>query len=258
VVDVGRYQAYRRTCRELADKIRDALVERDTLMAAGRLLGIARGRTFRLEEENEVNALIDFTLYERLRGPAPVQRYRESIGGQTALERDALEAMCAARTALFRVVETVPGENELWLAECSTESPAVKLVDIGLSRSGVPGMLLFTRVIPCPDFHMGSGIAFVFPAARARYLQRRAQVLERRVRSDDPAIRRFVAYFRLNRSEGIEVEFARGRDTARRYCRVAGTSPCPRPPTPRQTHERHASGTLYPSRISGSLVVLLR
>jgi hypothetical protein len=55
---------------------------------------------------------------------------------------------------------------------------------------------------------MTAGIAFVFPGDSEASLLRRYKRLGKRVKVETDAARRLVAFFQLNRTEGIEVVFA--------------------------------------------------
>ncbi|MBU4492672.1 MAG: hypothetical protein KKD69_09455 [Euryarchaeota archaeon] len=52
---------------------------------------------------------------------------------------------------------------------------------------------------------MTSGVAFAFPGELEEYLLRRYKKLSKKVKSDSDSIKRFVSFFRLNKTDGIEV-----------------------------------------------------
>ena len=209
MVSLDQYQAYRKAARELNHEIMEALVERPVLMRAGRTLGVARGDTFVFESEAEMNVLMDYALYEyRLHGQSIVQLYREQTTSPSPMQRELLDGMCESYTSLFRITEVLADESTLMLADRLQQREDVPLIDIMFSRTTEPGMLVFTRVIPLSMMNMTAGIAFVFPGDSEASLLRRYKRLGKRVKADTESARRLVAFFQLNRTEGIEVAFA--------------------------------------------------
>jgi hypothetical protein len=94
------------------------------------------------------------------------------------------------------------------LADRLQQREDIPLIDILFSRTVEPDMLLFTRIVPLPMMNMTAGIAFVFPGDSEASLLRRYKRLGKRVKVETEAARRLVAFFQLNRTEGIEVAFA--------------------------------------------------
>jgi hypothetical protein len=209
MVSLDHYQAYRNAARELNHHIMDALVERAVLMRAARALDIARGDTFVFESDAEMNVLMDYALYEdRVQGKALVQVYREQTTALSPLQRELLDGMCQSYTSLFRITEVQATESTLVLADRLQQREDLPLIDMMFSRTAAPGMLLFTRVVPLAGMNMTAGIAFAFPGGSEAHLLRRYKRLGKRVKADTEAARRLVAFFQLNRTEGIEVSFA--------------------------------------------------
>ena len=209
MVSLDHYQAYRNAARELNHQIIDALVERAVLMRAARALDIARGDTFVFESDAEMNVLMDYALYEdRVQGKALVQVYREQTTALSPLQRELLDGMCQSYTSLFRITEVQATESTLVLADRLQQREDLPLIDMMFSRTAAPGMLLFTRVVPLAGMNMTAGIAFAFPGGSEAHLLRRYKRLGKRVKADTEAARRLVAFFQLNRTEGIEVSFA--------------------------------------------------
>lgn len=83
----------------------------------------------------------------------------------------------------------------------------IPLMDIALSKTAVPGILLFTRLIPFKDFNMTSGAGFVFPGELEKYLLKRYKKLRKKVESDSESVKRFVAFHKLSKSSGLKVKY---------------------------------------------------
>jgi hypothetical protein len=83
----------------------------------------------------------------------------------------------------------------------------IGLTDITLSDTSTTGTLLFLRLVSFADFNMTSGLTFAFPAGYEEYLLRKYRNLSRKVKSDSEAVRRFVSFFNLSRTDGFEMEY---------------------------------------------------
>ena len=209
MVSLDRYQAYRAAVRALNQQIMDALVDRAALKQAARALDITRGDTFVFESEAEMNVLMDYALFEhRVKGQSLVEIYREQTPLLAPMQRELLDAMCESYASLFRMADVIAADHTIMLVDELDRRPDVPLVDIMLSRTAEPGMLVFTRVLPLAEMNMTAGIAFVFPGHLKTSLERRYKRLSKRVKAPTESARRLVAFFQLNRTAGIEVTFA--------------------------------------------------
>ncbi len=203
-----KYKIYRKTGTELNHKIIDACLEREVLMKSARLLGILHGDTLIFDSEDETSVLMDFTLNEyKVNSRNTIEVYREKIGWQSEIEKDILDALLSSYTSLFRITSISEVENTLILYDILNEKDRIKLIDIALSESAIPGLLLFIRLVSFKDFSMTSGISFVFPGNLEKYLVKRYRKLSKKVKSDSESIKRFVSFFRLNKTDGIEVRY---------------------------------------------------
>jgi hypothetical protein len=209
MVALDRYQAFREAAKALTQDVMEALVDHAVLSRAGRALDVARGHTFVFESESEMNVVMDYALYEDLvDGQSLVQRYRDQATSLSPLQRELLDAMAHAYASLFRTTAIIPAEHALVLTDLLGQRPDIRLIDIRFSQTAAPGMLLFTRIVPLPELNMTTGMAFAFPGWREASLRRRAQRLSKRAQAETASARRMVAFFRLNRSDGLEVTFA--------------------------------------------------
>lgn len=201
---VKKYRKYRNASVDLHTKIMQGLNEQVFEEATG-LLGVREGKTAVLDED-ELPSVMDFALYDcRWQGKNTVELYQEGVGERTAIERDLLAAMLSAYTSLFRLDYVRTAERTLTFTDLlAAESAPVKIIDVGLSETAVPGFLMFFRLVPLADFNMSAGASFIFPPDRESYLLRQHQVIMRKVKSEDTAVQRFVAFFKLNRRFGLE------------------------------------------------------
>jgi hypothetical protein len=183
-------------------------LDRDVLIKSARLLGIARGETLIFESEEETNVLMDFALHDyRFNKQNTIEIYREKIGSENEVEKEILDAFISSYTSLFKIISISEDENSLILSDLLNEKDNIKLIDIALSITATPGLLVFIRLIPFKDFNMSTGISFAFPSNSENYLLRRYKILSKKVKSGSDSIRRFVSFYKLSKTQGIEVRY---------------------------------------------------
>ena len=205
---IEKYKTYRKVGMELNHKMIDTCLDHDVLMESARLLGIARGDTLRFDSEDEMNVLMDFALNEyRVNNKNTIKIYLEKMGWQNEIEKDILDALLSSYTSLFKVTSISKAENTLFLNDILNKKDNIKLIDIALSKTTIPGLLLFIRLLPFRDFNMTSGMCFVFSGDLEGYLLRRYKKLRKKVKSDSDSIKRFISFFRLSKTDGIEVRY---------------------------------------------------
>jgi len=205
---VEKYKTYRKTAKELNHKIMDSCLEHDVLMESARLLGIVREDTLIFDSEDETSVLMDFALNEyKVNNKNTIEIYREKIGWQNEIEKEISDALLSSYTSLFKVASITEAENTILLNDILNKKDDIKLIDIAFSESAVPGLLLFIRLVPFKDFNMTSGVSFVFHGELENYLLRKYKKLSKKVKSDSDSIKRFIAFFRLNKTDGIEVRY---------------------------------------------------
>lgn len=206
---IKKYKKYRRVGQDLNNRVREVSLKEEAFEEATALLGIRQGRTIILDNEDDIAAVMDFALNDcRWQGKNAVERYQEEVGGKTASERELLSGMLAAYTSLFRIESVRTAARTLTLTDLlAAESDPVIIIDINLSETAVPGLLLFFRLVPLADFNMSAGAAFVFPANQERYLLRQHKAIMRKVKSEDTAVQRYVAFFKLNQRAGLEIGY---------------------------------------------------
>ncbi len=206
---IREYRKCRRVSKDLNKKMVHTL-SKDVIMGSARLLGIAgQGDSILFDFEEEVNVLMDFALNDyMINDRNAVENYQEKIGGQNELEKGILNALLSSYTSLFEVISISERERVLVLKDLLNNVDNIKLTDIALSRSAVPGLLLFIRLVPFEhEFHRSSGIAFVFPGDLKSQLLRRYKILSKRIKSENESIKRFASFLKLNRTFGIKVVY---------------------------------------------------
>ncbi|MCK4730363.1 MAG: hypothetical protein KAT28_03525 [Candidatus Aenigmarchaeota archaeon] len=204
-----KYQAYREIGMKLNHKILDSCVNTEILMKSAKLLGIPRKNDIMLyETEDEMGVLMEFTMHEQMKNNKnAIEIYRDKYREQNRIEKTILDAMLLSYTSLFRVISSLESENIVLLYDVLNKKDNIKLIDINLSKTVTPGLLFFTRIVPFKDFNMTSGFSFVFQSYMEEYLRRRYKKIGKKVESDRDSIKRFVSFFRLNKEDGMEVDY---------------------------------------------------
>lgn len=208
MVSLAAYKDYRRVARELMTKVMQASLGRDALDRSAKLLGISSGGVFVFDSEEEMAVLFDFALHDyRVGGKNAIQLYAESKGPASEVERELLAGHTAAFTSLFKVVSTSKVENALILRDLLKDGDDVKLTDINLSGTALPGFLLFLRLVPLRDLNITSGVMFAFPGHLESRLLAEDKRPARKREPRDEAQRRFVRFLKAYRAYGIETRF---------------------------------------------------
>lgn len=118
-------------------------------------------------DEDDLDPMMDKLFYDKKwNGKGMVQHFIHQHGGEamTDDEKKFSEAMKTNRLSLFLVKETARQENFIIIKDMLDENiPDLKLVDIGLSETATPGMILATRVVNTGEFHIATGVAYPFP-----------------------------------------------------------------------------------------------
>jgi hypothetical protein len=203
---IRTYRRYRRTGEKLASKLVEHSVPTQLLRKAARLLGLEENGRIVLDPEREGTVLIDFAIYDvKLDGKNAIAHYREEVGADNPDEEQMLDAWSNAYTSLFQIQDIDRDSSILYLKDALGSSPEANLLDESLSNSAFPGMFLFTRLVQMPEFYMTTGNSFAFLEAKEKQIQRRYKALMERTKSNDEDICRYVAFFKLSQTDGIDV-----------------------------------------------------
>jgi hypothetical protein len=203
---IKKYRKYTDTAKALDEKISKNFAEQENLIAIGRLMGIVTEKTFVLESEEEINFVMDFSLFEyQVDGKTYVQRYQEENHQLDENESEMLQASLLSYTSLFKILEADRVNATVTLGDLLNQGEEIKIININLSKTAKPGILMFTRIVSFPDFNMASGMFCMFPENSERSLLKQVKGMMKKVKSDVESVQRFIAFFKLNRKQGLEV-----------------------------------------------------
>lgn len=208
MTSIKKYKKYRRVGMNLNNKMMKTCLSRETILKSAKLLGIARGDVFVFDTEDEASVLMDFALNDcTVNNRNAVQQYRDTIGWENDIEKEILDARLSSYTSLFKATLISKSEHITYLDDLLNNKKDIPLTDIGFSTTGAVGVLLFTRLIFLKEFNTTSGVPFIFPGYLEQYLLKRYKILEKKVKSDNESVKRFVTFFKLYKQKGIEVQY---------------------------------------------------
>lgn len=187
-------------CREIGRDLNVTLAKqlpKSAVPECGKKLGIFKSGTLILKNDDEIAVLYDYCLYHYRRGGKNIiERYLEqSPPASDSTEMMLIQAMLESYFSLFQVEEIDPHRGAR-LRDLVT-GKALHVLDVGLSETGMPGLILAGRMLPLADFTMSSGTMIPVPEP----------VFEQKIR---PVIRTFTK----NKSSDAEKVFAPAQEAS--------------------------------------------
>lgn len=163
---VNRYKKFRKLNRKL-HSILTHKVSKKAMEECGRKLGIMKGDTFVFRDMDETAVLMDYCIYDYyensqggcpLAGSNAVSRYiAESPPVPGSDEYVVLKAMSESFYTLVRVEHVAEGVGAQ--ADDLLGDRSFLIIDMGLGKTAVKGLVIATRLLPFEDFTMTSGAA---------------------------------------------------------------------------------------------------
>jgi hypothetical protein len=133
--------------------------------------------------------------------------YRDKTGGLKDIENEILSALISSYTSLFRVDSISASDNILYLSDLLNNRTDIGLIDVGLSQSAIPGILLFIRLVPFKSIFMTSGISFIFRPDLENTLLRQDKKFSKRADVIRDPMERFLFFFKENEVHGMDVRY---------------------------------------------------
>jgi hypothetical protein len=155
---VDRYECFRRISRQLHSTLLNYLPKK-ALKKCAKKLGISKSGVFVFQQEHEADVLMDYCIYDYYEGSInTVSRYMmqhpPTAGSDEYL---VLKAMSESYYSIIQVEDIVDGVGIR--AHDPLRDKRFLLVDIGLSRTAIEGLVIAARFISFEDFAMTSGAA---------------------------------------------------------------------------------------------------
>lgn len=209
-IDIEQYRQYRQVQVELHTKILNSLVHEAEFKEAAGLVDILDNRNRVVFQSTvEPDSLMDFNIYEKIRsGKSTLSLFAESYSTEHPLEQELLAAMLQAETSLYEVVRIDKDESVVILNDIlNSGNEPVKLVDLGLSSVVKLDSLVFARILHLQEHCITSGLGYLFSGNHRDYLLNKSRKMLKKIKTGDASADRFVAFFHLNRSDGLPVMY---------------------------------------------------
>ncbi len=202
---IEEYKEYRNKAKKLSEVILAKYNDSQSLEIVTRLMGIRHGKSIIVDSDEEINFIMDFSLYEyRVDGKNFLERYQSSNPELNQNETKIITAKLLAYTSLFKIIDTNPTSATILLSDLLNNEQEVKLMDINLSLTAVSENLLFTRLVPFKDINMSSGMFCAFPQSYERALLKEYKSKMKKVKSDIESQQRLIAFYKLSKTKGLE------------------------------------------------------
>lgn len=171
------------------------------------LLGILNtNNKVEIESKSEEDALYDFSIYGNIRaGSNALSEYLQKYPPENKEDEELLSAMIHSDVQLYEVADHKDEYGFIILNNPFHKTEPIKLIDIGMSENFNPNILLFTRLIHLNGFCMTSGLTFAFSTNHFEYLLQKSRKMIKKIKSGDDSVDRFIAFFNLNRLNGLPV-----------------------------------------------------
>lgn len=203
---IKEYKLYRQANKQLNSKIISS-VPKPVFLRAVKLLGMYYENKLFLESDDELSYAMDFAINDiKMKDKTVAESYQSNVGGENMLEEQILAALVSSYTSLFRVVKTNIEKHTIILYDILNNCD-IEIIDYHFSMTLHRDILLFCRILGIGNFNMTSGIVFVYPAGLERYLLSEYEKWKKKMKRHSDNIVRFVSFFRLYMTDGIDVVY---------------------------------------------------
>ncbi|MCX6256916.1 MAG: hypothetical protein NTW49_03315 [Bacteroidia bacterium] len=203
---VEKYSHFRQVGLGLNTKMMNCKEIDIDIRIAGKRLKLLEKNTFILDDEQDLDIVMDFALFELLiKNQNFIERYYELDLPETVEENILLEGKLNAFTSLFEVVELDKENCIIKLIEVLESDKIYSIIDIGFSQTGWAGLLVFTRLIPLPDFYITGGVSFGFKSEQKEKLIKGFRFLKFKSHNKINSMDKYLYFFNQHRIFGIPI-----------------------------------------------------
>ena len=157
---------------------------------AGKKLGLSKAGTLILHQEDEIAIAYDFCLQHfRRQGKNVIERALDAATNATPEDHKTYwEGLSRARFSIFLIEEILPHRGARLRDVVQDEG--LEIMDLGLSSTGIEGVLIVGRILFFPSFNMSSG-TFI-PVAPEIFENKIKEVIEK-FQKDAPTSQRVLS-----------------------------------------------------------------
>ena len=200
---VEKYHHFRRVGIELNTKMMNCKEIKIDIRTSGKKLKLLEKNTLILDEEQDIDIVMDFALFELLISNKNfIERYYELDLPESVEENVLLEAKLNAFTSLFEVVGVDKENCLINIIDVLDSEKKYSLIDIGFSQTCRIGMLFFTRMIPLPEFNMTGGVSFGFGREKKEKLLTGYRFLQIKHNNKIKSIDKYLYFYNQHRNFG--------------------------------------------------------
>ncbi len=166
---LATYRTYQQRLIELQQAaVNWGLNHRQELHRTARKLGMLSGDgTLIFDEESDMSILMDGLIYEeKIQQRKVVTAFLSGYVHRDEIDHLLTGAMLKARFGLYQIESTAPECAEIKLKALTGEAVDTTLINIGLSESAKPGLIIAIRILFFPEFSMSSGVFFLLPPGK--------------------------------------------------------------------------------------------
>ncbi len=194
---LDRYRHFRSVSRELNLTLVKQL-PKVAVPECGKKLGLYKAGTLILNNDDEIAILYDYCLYHYRRGGKnAIERYLNNSPPEPgSVEMVILQAMTDSFYSTFKVIDIQPHQGAS-LQDLLSHN-IINLVDISLSETGFPGLVVTGRVLPFGDYHMSSGT--LIPLPESVYEEKIIPIIQKFIKTDESGTKAKL-------SAGLEASF---------------------------------------------------
>ncbi|MCB8818351.1 hypothetical protein [Desulfosporosinus shakirovi] len=202
-----KYISYRKRLVEIHMQILKEFVNGEDYLKAASILGILdKNNKVVIESTSENDAIYDFNIYGSVRnGSNAFSEYINKYPPSSKVDEELLIAMKTSDIGLYNIADHAQENGIIMLSDVMKESEPIKLIDIGMSENLNPNIFLVTRLINLDEFSMTSGLTFAFAMDHKDYLLKNSRKMMKKATGFDESVAKFIAFFMLNRSNGLPV-----------------------------------------------------
>ncbi|SHI19213.1 hypothetical protein [Desulfosporosinus lacus] len=202
-----KYISYRKRLVEIHMQILKEFVNGEDYLKAASILGILdKNNRVVIESTSENDAIYDFNIYGSVRnGSNAFSEYINKYPPSSKVDEELLIAMKKSDIGLYKIADHAQENEIIMLSDVMKESEPIKLIDIGMRENLNPNIFLVTRLINLDEFSMTSGLAFAFAIDHKDYVLKNSRKRMKKVTGFDESVAKFIAFFMLNRSNGLPV-----------------------------------------------------
>ena len=187
----------------------DNNMPKSTMLHAAKELGMLVGPSaICCETEFDEGILLDYAEYESWNNkPSAIIKYLQTASPKNPLEAELMKGIEYSGTSLFIVIEVDKWKSCLTLKNLYAQELNIPLMDVNLAKTIVPGLCLFSRLIPMRDFALTSGFVFAFSPKDTEYLLEKYELKKKAVSVAVRRRKRFVFFYKHHDISGISHNF---------------------------------------------------